>query len=183
MNYNWLKTTDCKERDAYYQAGHAVIVLQEALEVVQIFIEDNGSSWIEVQYPDLSQSRLSRSVRARSDAKAVIRALLAGPATQLRYSFGTCDPDDPLPDFDLAAPYMIESEAVWRAISLSGRISKDSPSLICSSWRRVNRLVHGDKIWQAIAAVADALLINGELAGGEVREIANYAINRRTKHL
>jgi hypothetical protein len=112
MNYSWLKTTDCNERDAYHQAGHAVIALQETLEVVRIFIEYDGSSWIEVRYPDLSQSRLSRSVRARSDAKAVIRVLLAGPAAQLRYSFGSCGPGYPLPDFDLGASHMVESEAV-----------------------------------------------------------------------
>jgi hypothetical protein len=177
MSCNWLKTTDCIERDAYYQAGHAVIALQEVLEVVRIIIEDDGSSWIEIRYPDLSQTRLTRSVRARSDAKAIIRTLLAGPAAQLRYSFGTCNPDYPLLDFDLGASHLVESEAVWRAISLAGRISKDSPSLIRSSWRRVNRLVQGDEIWRAIAAVANVLLINGELAGCEVCEIANSAMD------
>jgi hypothetical protein len=177
MNYDWLKTADCKVRAAYCQAGHAVIALQEALEVVRIFIEDDGSSWIEVQYPDLSQSRLSRSVHARSDSKAVIRALLAGPAAQLRHSFGSCDPGYPLPDFGLGASHMVESEAVWWAISLAARISKDSPSFIRSSWRGVNQLVHRDNTWAAIRAVANALLINGELAGCEVRDIARFAID------
>jgi hypothetical protein len=177
MNYNWLKATDCKERDAFYQAGHAVIALQEALEVVRIFIEDDGSSWIEVQYPDLSQSRLSRSVRARSDARAVIRALLAGPAAQLRYSFGTSGPDHPLPDFNLANRDMLEHDAIWQAISLAIKISGDSRSLIRSSWRRVNRLVHGNRMWPAMEAVANALLLNGELAGCEVRDLARFGID------
>jgi hypothetical protein len=120
MDDNWLKISRSQERDAYYQAGHAVIALIESLDVVRLFMEDDGSSWIDVRYPDLDQSRLSRSVRARSDAKSVIRALLAGPAAQMRYSFGTCNTGHALPDFDLGASYMVESEAVWRAISLAG---------------------------------------------------------------
>jgi hypothetical protein len=89
---------------------------------------------------------------------------------------GTYPSDCPLPDFSLADSYMIESKAVWRAISLAGKISSDSPSLIRSLWRRVNHLVQGDEIWPAIEAVANALLLNGELAGCEVRDIARSAI-------
>jgi hypothetical protein len=177
MDDLWPQPCPSEERDAYYQAGHAVVALRESLDVVRVSItQDNGSSWIEVQYPNFSPSRLSRSVAARSEAKAVIRALLAGPATQLRYSFGSYPPGHSLPEFDLASRYMIESEAVWRAIALAGKISNDGPSLVRSLWRRVNRLLQGDEIWPAIEAVAKALLINGELAGCEVSDIARHAM-------
>ena len=174
MNDNWLKTLRCKERDAYYQAGHAVVALSEGLEVVCLYIENDGSSWIDVTYPGLSQSRLDRSVRARLDAKSVIRALLAGPASELRYRFGSPYPDGPL-EFDLLAPGMLESEAVWRAISIAGRVSEIGPYLIHSLWRRVNHQIHQGNAWVAIEAVANALLITGELAGCEVSEIAKNA--------
>jgi hypothetical protein len=117
------------------------------------------------------------------DAKAVIRALLAGPAANARYSFGRLPLDCPLPTFDLTATSMMESEAVWRAISLASRISGDGPSLIRSSWRRVQQLIHGDAIWPAIEAVARTLLMNGELAGCEVKEIARYATDPRARTL
>jgi len=34
---------------------------------------------------------------------------------------------------------------------------------------------HGNEVWPAIDAVARALLLNGELTGQEVRDIANHA--------
>ncbi len=177
MDDNWLRISRSRERDAYYQAGHAVIAILESLDVVRLFMEDDGSSWIDVRYPDLGRPRLSRSVRARSDAKSVIRALLAGPAAQMRYSFGTCNAGHALPDFDLGACYMVDSEAVWRAISIAGGISKDSPSLISSQWRRASREIQRSETWVAIGAVANALLINGELAGCEVRDLARLVVD------
>jgi len=162
---------------AYYQAGHAVIALQQSLEVIGIYIEDRSSSWIDVRYPIVTQSRLSRSARARSDAVSIICAHLGGPAAQLRYSFGS--PPDPLPDFDLASPYMIESEAVWHAISLAGKVSQDGPLLIHILWRRVNYRIHRTETWSAIDAVARGLMTNGELAGCEVQDIVRRALNCR----
>jgi hypothetical protein len=179
MDDVWPDIPPSKERDAYYQAGHAVIALRESLEVVQVSIQDTACSWIDVAYPNLSQSRLNRSETARSAAKSVIRALLAGPAAQSRYSFGTLPPDEPLPDFDLADQEMREQEAVWHAIALAGRISRDSPSLIRSLWRQVYRLIHGDEVWPAIEAVAKSLLLNGELAGCEIRDIVRFATDPR----
>jgi hypothetical protein len=183
MDDSWCGTSRWDESDAHYQAGHALVALRESLDVVRIYMEDSGSSWIDVRYPDLNASRSSRSVSARSNAKAAIRALLAGPTAEARYSFGTLSLDCPLPDFDLTNSSMIENEAVWQAISLASRISSDSPSLIRSSWRHVQRLIHGDEIWPAIEAVAKALLMNGELAGCEVKEIARYATSPRARTL
>jgi hypothetical protein len=175
----WPDISPSKRRDAYYQAGHAVIALRESLEVIQVSIQDTNCCWIDVTYPDLNQLRLSTSETARSGAKSVIRALLAGPAAQSRYSFGTLPPDDPLPDFDLADREMLEHEAVWHAIALAGRISRDSPSLIRSLWRQVYRLIHGDEVWTAVEVVAQSLLLNGELAGCEIRDITRFATDPR----
>jgi hypothetical protein len=178
MDDIWPDTSH-KERDAYYQAGHAVFALREPLEVIRVSIqkEDDASSWIDVTYPNLSQSRLNRSATARSDAKSVIRALLAGPAAQSRYSFGTPPAHIALPDFNLADPELLEAEPIWYAIALATKISNDSPSLIRALWKRVAHLIQGDEVWAAIEAVAKALLINGELAGCEVRDIARHAVS------
>jgi hypothetical protein len=73
---------------------------------------------------------------------------------------------------------MLKNEAVWRAISLASKITKDSPSLFRSLWCRVNRLIRGNEVWPAIEAVAGSLLINGELAGCEVSDIVRYAMRK-----
>jgi len=186
MNPSWISLsekklwpdTSHKERDAFYQAGHAVVAVLESLGVIQVSIreEEGASSWIDVSYPNFAQSRLNRSVMARREAKSVIRALLAGPAAQERYDFGTPVPHCSPPDFDLLAPRMMDHEAVWRAIALAGKISSDSPTLIRSLWRQVSRLIHKREVWSAIDAVASALLLNGELTGQEVCDVGNHAM-------
>jgi hypothetical protein len=181
MNNIWPDISCYEERNAYYQSGHALIAVRESLDFARVSIEPQGdvSSWIEVQEPDLSQSRLNSSIKARSDAKSVIRALLGGPAAELRYSFGTYPLDSGAAKFHLANRFMIEQRAVWRAISLAGKISTDSPSLIDSLWRQVNGLIQGDEIWPAIDAVAKSLLIDRELAGCEVCDIVRHAMRIR----
>jgi hypothetical protein len=119
---------------------------------------------------------LKSSFVARSRAKAIIRALLAGPAAEARYSFGIYPLDPSAVKFNLADPFVIEEPAVWRAIALAGKIVEDGPALIDALWREVNVLIQGDTIWPAIDAVAGSLLINGELAGSEVCEIARHAL-------
>lgn len=182
MNNIWPDTSH-KERDAYYQAGHAIVALRESLEVIRVCIEDEDgalTSWIDLTHPNISHRHSSWSAPAQSDASSVIRSLLAGPAALLRYSFGTYPRDCHPPEFNLADPWMAEQEAVWQAISIAGTISKDSPSLIRSLWRETNGLIQGEKIWPAIDAVAGMLLINGELSGCEVGDIMHHAIGSNT---
>lgn len=179
MDDIWPDISPSQKRDAHYQAGHAIIALRESLEVIRISIENTDgllTSWIDILHPDLSHGDLSTSSTAYTDAKAVIRSLLAGPAASLRYSFGVYPRDCAPPEFDLADPWMAEQEAVWRAVALAGKISEDSPSLIRHLWGEVNGLIQGEAIWHAIEAVANLLLITGELAGCEVRDVARHAM-------
>jgi hypothetical protein len=127
---------------------------------VSIESEADASSWIEIQEPDLGNSTLKSSFVARSRAKSIIRALLAGPAAEMRYSFGTFPLDPSAVKFNLADRFVIEQQAVWRAIALAGKIAEDGPALIDALWREANVLIHGDTIWPAIDAVAGSLLIN-----------------------
>jgi hypothetical protein len=167
MDEIWPKNVQ-KERDAYYQAGCAIMALRESLDVGLVSINDQ-ESWIYVTHPDLRQASL-RTVAGRADAKSVIRAMLAGPAALLRYSFGACPRE-----INLANRWMLEQDAIWRAISLAGKISKDSPSLIRSLWGETSNVIQGDKAWPAIEAVAQMLLITGELTGFEIRDVAHHA--------
>ena len=71
---------------------------------------------------------------------------------------------------------MVEQEAVRRSISLAGKISKDSPSLIRSLWRESNVLIQGDEVARHRCR---RHLIIGELAGCEILDIARHAIGLR----
>jgi len=174
MNDNSLAYPCCNERDAYYQAGHAVIALEESLEVVRVYFEADGSSWMDIKCPDLTPSRLNRSVRARSDAKSVIRALLAGPAALSRYSFGAAPAAFPFQI--IANRTALEDEAASEAIALAANFSNDTPALIDTMWRRVSGRINDAWSWLAIQAVAQSLLLNGELAGCEISAIIQVAL-------
>jgi hypothetical protein len=170
-----------KQRAAYFQAGCAIVAIRESFDVVLVSIDDpdnSATSWIDVTYPDPRHGRLRSSVAAQADAKSVIRAMLAGPASLLRYSFGACPRE-----INLANRWMIEQDAIWRAISLAGKISKDSPALVHSLWGEVTSLIQGDKVWPAVEAIAQTLLITGELAGCEIRDIERHALGSSTKRI
>ena len=175
----WPDTSCAKSRAAYYQAGHAVVALHESLEVACVWLDDDAFDPMEVQHSYLSQLRLSGSIEARSDVEGVIRALLAGPAALLRYSFGIYSLDSPAPKFNLADRFLIRHEAVWRAVSLAATFYEDSPSIIHGAWQQVNHLVQDNETWSAIDAVANGILMNGELAGCEIADVSRHAMNLR----
>jgi hypothetical protein len=172
MNQNWLYPR-AERRDTYFTAGHAVIAVLGALEVVRLSMEweSDASSWMEIQEPILNKARLRSSSKAREEAKSIIRALLAGPAAQIRYSFGY----QPM-EFNLSNRFLIDQETIWRAISLAAKVAKDSPVLIHNLWNEVMDVLGSAENWAAVDAVATALLSNGELAGCEVYEITRHAM-------
>jgi hypothetical protein len=175
MNTIWPRDTPSDKRNAFFEAGHAVIAWLEGLEIVQVSIEaeDDAASWIDVREPDLSQSRLRSSSKARTSAKSIIRGLLAGPASQKQYSAGACPVE-----FDITDPNILDQETVWRAISLAGSVDTDGPAQLRRLWKEVVRTIQRPDIWSAVEAIAAALLRDRELAGSEIEEIAQYAMGR-----
>jgi hypothetical protein len=175
MNAIWPPDTPSDKRNAFFEAGHAVIAWREGLEIIQVSIEpgNDAASWIDVREPDISQSRLRTSSEARASAKSIIQGLLAGPASQKQYSTGACPAV-----FDIADMNILDQETVWRAISLAGSIDADGPAQIRFLWRKVVSTIQRPEIWDAVEAVAAALLRDHELAGSEVEEIAQYTIGR-----
>ncbi len=175
MNKNPSAPSCAERRDAYFEAGHAVVAFLEGLEIVQLSIESDGgiSGWIEIREPSLSRSHLRSSRQAREEAKSIVRALLAGSAAQVRYSFG------PHPmEFNLSNEHLLCQETVWRAISIAGKFADDGPALIHTLWTEVTILIQDFANWAAVDAVAMTLLSSRELAGCEVCEIARHAIGR-----
>lgn len=151
------------------------MAISEGLEVTQAYMtyEDGGSSWIEIVEPNLSDCWLGSSARDRGRAKSVLIALLAGPAAQIRYSFGYY----PM-KFNLSNSTLITEEAIWRAISIAGRISSNGPILINDLWDETMQEIGKAKNWEAIEAIAAALLNNGELLGCELKNITRHAAQR-----
>jgi hypothetical protein len=115
----WPDIPCSKRRAAYCQAGHAAVALREAIEIIQISIDDDATGWIDVRYPDLNDFPINGLTKVQARVNAVIRALLAGPAAQLRYSFGTYPADGPQPEFNLADRFTNEHDAVWKAVALA----------------------------------------------------------------
>ena len=169
----WPEPSCFDKRNAYFEAGHAVIAWSESLEIDRVSIEPDGDapSWIDIKEPDLSEVRLRSSAKAQASAKSVIRALLAGPAVQSRYSFGWCTPE-----FNIADRHLIDQETASRAIAIAGAIKSQGRALVPDLWREVITVVQQPEVWAAIEAVAAALLLNRELAGCEVDEIARHAM-------
>jgi hypothetical protein len=160
-------------RDAHFEAGHAIVAWLENLEIIRVSINRDGdaSSWIEIREPVLSPSRLRSSPRVRRQVKSIIRGLLAGPASQQKYSFGAC-----AREFNIADRHLIDQETAWRAVSLAGALHADGPALLPSFWSEVTATIQTPEIWATVEAVAAALLGDRELAGCEVDEIARYAM-------
>jgi hypothetical protein len=180
MKFDGLAHPAWSSRDAFYHAAQAIIALQHSIKVALIHLEEN-CSWIDLQCEFPNESGFKQSIKARDEAKAIILVALAGPAAQLQYSFGQRPSGFSLPGFDLADRHMLSDDGVWRAISLAAKVSRDSPALIRTLWRRANKLIQADAIWSAIQAVASSLLDNGELAGAEIEEIVRHAIQKARK--
>jgi hypothetical protein len=164
----------CSARcEAYFEAGQAVVAWLEGLQIVQVSLGEEGSatSWVEVREPDLSEKSLRSSRKARAAAKAVVRGLLAGPAAQRKYSFGTC-----LAEFNIANRDLVHQETAWRAISIAGSIDHADSPLIPGLWKDVVGKIKRPRVWAAIETVAAALLRDRELAGCEVEQFARYAM-------
>ena len=98
---------------------------------------------------------------------------MAGPASQIQYSAGACPVE-----FDIADLNILDQETVWHAISLAGSVDADGPAQLRRLWRKVVRTIQRPEIWDAVEAIAAALLRDRELAGSEVEEIAQYAMGQ-----
>jgi hypothetical protein len=164
------------ERNAYFEAGHAVVACLEGLHVVSVSIncEADACAWIDVREPAQSRPGNSASSDHRPAVLSVIRGLLAGPAAQKRFSFGQTSPE-----LDLADERMVMDHAIWRAIDLAGQLPGNGSAILPALWREVAASLAKPKIWSAIEAVAQALLRERELAGCEVAEIVEYTWRAR----
>ena len=145
----------------------------ENLEIVEVSIERDGdaASWIEIREPVFSTSQLRYSLNAQRAVKSIIRGLLAGPAAQMRYSFGAY-----ISQFNIGDRNLIDQETAWRAVSLAGALPGNGPPFLPSLWIEVNNMIQRPETWVAVEAVAAALLRDRELAGCEIEEIARYAM-------
>jgi hypothetical protein len=154
----------------FFVAGQAVGACLEGLEIERLgqFAEDD-EVWIDVIEPELPAG----PIRDHSDcaaAKSLIRALLAGPAAQQRYSFGAASGRNPL-----GSDAVANEDCVWRAIDLAGRL-KSEGAVMEPLWGDVCALIARADVWTAIMRVAASLSTSDELLGCEVEEIVRFSI-------
>jgi hypothetical protein len=152
----------------HWLAGRAVIATIEGLAVTKLSFELKKSEKcsITIREPHLAFSRSVSLDRVPEEVASVIRALLAGPAAGIRYGFGYF----PM-DFNLADPFVVGEQVVWRAICLAGKATYRSVDLIHFMWDDVVTATGDEKIWAAIEAVAQDLLAKRELSDFEILEI------------
>ena len=158
-------------RDAYYEAGQAVMAWIEGFEVKQVSIDGEEGPSIQVGHPAVADP----DNRDRNLALSVIRTLLAGAVAQQRYSFG-----DEIWGLDLANPHdcLLDQSVIWDAINLAGCIQDCGPAVLPRVWREAEATLYAPRVWAAVEAVAAALLHERELAGCEVSDIALHAMRR-----
>jgi hypothetical protein len=169
----WFASDPGQIRTAYYQAGHATVAWLEGLyiEGMSIVAEGDVSGWIDIREPRLPKWNDHWTREDRQNGYSIVKSLLAGYAAQSRYSFGGI-----LPDLDLTHQDVIDDRAIWRAISLMGQIPNGPASSLCFLWRDLRQTLLAPGPWNAIEAIATALLQNEELAGSEIGPIATLAV-------
>lgn len=157
------------QRAAFFEAGHATGAWLEGFPIERLcFRPEEGDIWIEIVEPELPSGALWNH-RDRANAKALVRALLFGPAAQEKFSFGACSPD-----LDLADSAVASEVCVWRAIDIAGRIPSYAP-VLPSLYRFLRITLDRPEVWHAVTIIAQMLLECGEMTGCEVDELARHA--------
>jgi len=160
------------ERAAFFIAGQAFVARSEGFGVTRaVVVNDGREAWIDVDHPRLSADGPLRGYDT-INAHKIIRASLAGLAAQDAWGFGRC-----CRRFIFCDKTDFAEAAIWRAISLAGRIDA-GPPVLPPLWQEVQEYLFTDEHWAAVSAVAETLIRDGELSGTEIAEIANTAILR-----
>jgi len=164
------------ERAAFFIAGQAFVARSESFCVTRaVVVNDGREAWIDVEHPKLPAIGPLRGGDA-INARSIIHASLAGLAAQDAWGFGRyCRRFTFCNKTDFTTP------AIWRAISLAGRIDTDGPPVLPPLWQEVQECLFTDQNWAAVTAVAETLIRDGELIGAEIGEIVKAAISRASE--
>jgi len=108
--------------------------------------------------------------------RRIIRASLAGLAAQDAWGFGRY-----CLRFTFCNKTNFAEPAIWRAISLAGRIETDGAAVLPPLWHEVQEYLFSDENWAAVTAVTETLIRDGELSGTEIGHIVNTAISRASE--
>jgi hypothetical protein len=157
--------TQADERSAYYQAGPAVIATLLGLEVeaVSINSDDTYSSWISIRKPEYGEMNCPVDRLAKF---SVLKALLAGPAAKMRYSFGGVSTI-----FDPSDRELLQEPVMPRALGLAAELPDNGLLITSALWRVLGCELAQPEIWSTVEAVARALINDGEISGSTVEKI------------
>lgn len=143
--------TPTAEREAFFRAGQVVVAFREGFRVCGVYVAPDGrSSWIEVDEPILPAHGALIAPEHRQGARSLIRALLAGPAAQERYSFGLCG------DTMLSCRELLSDQSAWRAMGLANRLHSTSNEAEIA-WRGVAAMFNSKSVWDYLSGIAKTL--------------------------
>ena len=148
---------------AYHEAGHALVAIHFGAQVHSVTIDpdwDDGprrEGDIEVHWPldEFSERHL---------CVASINVALAGPAAEMIY---TGDPFHPA----LVKEWSSDWATAWE---LAGNLLADERQRMVyleRATREVHQLLSDDRMWQALASIADELQAHERLDGETIHEI------------
>lgn len=161
-----------RQRSAFFEAGHVVGAWLEGWTVERVLhCPEENAIWCDVAEPVLPVRGPLRRNLDRTEARALIRALLSGPAAQEIYSFGLCSEE-----LMLSAPDLAGEMCIWRAAGLARRLGHGT-TVLPRHWHEVRENLKRPGVWSAITVVAGLLLEWGELSGDGLREIAVQTIS------
>lgn len=152
---------------AYHEAGHAVVACVQGGRIVRITIEPDEDDL----YGDTEVAWQMNNVDRKQHILREIRTLMAGPITEAIYT----EQED---IFEVTT----ESSADWlRAAQFASQLFPSAgkqSKLLAQLAQEVRDLIGRDKIWSAIAALADELEAHETLEQEPVEEILEFWLNR-----
>jgi hypothetical protein len=187
MNKNSIRNA---ERLAYHEAGHAVMAIEQKIEVYELAIPNATASRRSrfALLGDLYNLRSPNWPEIRLAADRYVLFRLAGPAAEwrrlekhhdllpgspgqvrLRQRFRRDRVDNSQVDFDASYAYL----TAWMFLEDAA----DAERLLDRYWSRVCGAWDFALMWKAVERVADALLERGRLTNAEVRALYKGGTN------
>ncbi len=151
------------ERDAYHEAGHALVAVRVGARVRSVTIEPDWDDGPERHADTQVEWPLDLFDETEIEEKSVLVAL-AGPVAEMIH---TGDPYHP----GIVGEWSADWKLAWGASARRFPGERQRLDHLEKTTFELYRSLNRDDAWAALAAVADALLAHDTLDGDDVEEI------------
>lgn len=163
---------DSEELTAYHEAGHAVMGLLSGGHVLHATISPDRDDGPE-RFGDASVRWHNARYRPRELALAKVRTALAGPVAEMIY---TGDPYHP----GLIEQWSEDWHSAWAAAENLERSELKRLRLLEQETTKLLELFQDDRIWSAIADLADNLMAHEWLDAEQILDIASQWLTQES---